>query len=416
MRPGHVVDEALQELGRRDAAGAAPADILHVRRVAGQHLVVGIAQRHAPGRFADGLAGRGDPAGQLVIVGEQAAIFAAERDDDRAGKRRQVDHEFRLEAVLGVPERVGEHEPALGVGVEHLDGLARHGGDDVAGPLGGAGGHVLDQPGDADRVAFRLAPGQRLHQADYDAGAAHVPLHVFHAGGRLDRDAAGIESDALADEGDRLVLFSAALPLHDQQLGFAHAALADAEQRAHAEFAHGVLAQYLDLDAEVVQGLALGRQGLRVHDVGRLRNQVAGQEHAVGQPVQRPERLARRRGGGPADGQSGERRLLVGLLLGAVAVEAVAAQPGAEAGPRRRFGAADLAAVDRVEQQDRGFCTGAVQGGDRAPAGILRRKAVEFRRLAQAEQDHPVPAAVAGARQNQRIAPAALEAAGRHGA
>ena len=36
-----------------------------------------------------------------------------------------------------------------------------------------------------------------------DAGAGHVPFHVAHAGGRLDRDAAGIEGDALADEGER---------------------------------------------------------------------------------------------------------------------------------------------------------------------------------------------------------------------
>ena len=79
-------------------------------------------------------------------------------------------------------------------------------GDDVAGPLRGAVGHVLDEADDADGVDLGLARGERVHQADDGGGAAHVALHVFHAGGRLDRDAAGVEDDALADEGDRLIL------------------------------------------------------------------------------------------------------------------------------------------------------------------------------------------------------------------
>src|SRR4029079_14931270 len=108
-------------------------------------------------------------------------------------------HELRLEAVLAVPERIAQDEPAFGIGVDNLDGLARHRFDDIARPLRVAVRHVLDAAGDADVVDARLAPGQRLHQPDDDAGAAHVPLHVFHAAGALDRDAARIESHALAE-------------------------------------------------------------------------------------------------------------------------------------------------------------------------------------------------------------------------
>ncbi len=133
-------------------------------------------------------------------------MVLAERHDDGAGQRRQVDHEFRLEALVAVPESIGEHETAFGVGVEHLDGLARHRGDDVARTLRVAVGHVLDQPDDADDVDLGLARGERVHQAGDGGGAAHVALHVLHAGGGLDGDAAGVEDDALADEGDRLVL------------------------------------------------------------------------------------------------------------------------------------------------------------------------------------------------------------------
>ena len=54
--------------------------------------------------------------------------------------------------------------------------------------------------------AFALRPASADHRAGDGAGAAHVPLHRFHAGGGLDRDAAGVEGDALADEHDRLRL------------------------------------------------------------------------------------------------------------------------------------------------------------------------------------------------------------------
>jgi hypothetical protein len=54
-------------------------------------------------------------------------------------------------------------------------------------------------------VDLGLAPGQGVKQADHHPGAAHVPFYVFHSSGRFDRYAAGVEGDALADEGDRPV-------------------------------------------------------------------------------------------------------------------------------------------------------------------------------------------------------------------
>ena len=71
-----------------------------------------------------------------------------------------------------VPERVGEHEPAFGVGVDDLDGLPGHGFHDVAGALGVAVGHVFDEADDADDVGLRLAGGERVHQAGDAGGAA----------------------------------------------------------------------------------------------------------------------------------------------------------------------------------------------------------------------------------------------------
>src|SRR3954452_5010021 len=58
MRPGHVVDKALDELRPDRAAGAAiAADILDVRRVAVDRAVVAVGERHPPQLFADRLAG-----------------------------------------------------------------------------------------------------------------------------------------------------------------------------------------------------------------------------------------------------------------------------------------------------------------------------------------------------------------------
>ena len=108
-------------------------------------------------------------------------MFVPERDDDRAGQRREIDHEFRLEALVDVVQHVGEHEPAFGVGVDDLDRLARHRGDDVARPLRLAVGHVLDDPDRADRIDLGLARGERMHQADHAGRARHVALHVLHA-------------------------------------------------------------------------------------------------------------------------------------------------------------------------------------------------------------------------------------------
>ena len=88
--------------------------------------------------------------------------------------------------------------------------------------------------------------------------------------------------------------------------------------------------EHLDLQAELAQRLAaIGHLG-GVQHVGRLADQIAGEEHAVGdRPQRRPGRLGRA-GVVGQQRQLGELRLVLGLLLGAVAVEAVAAQHRAQ--------------------------------------------------------------------------------------
>src|SRR5436190_16018397 len=97
MRPGHVVDEALEELRADDAAGATVAgDVLDVGRVAVDRAVVAVGERQPPQALADRSAGRREALGERVVVGEKPGMLAAQRDDDGAGQGREIHHQLRL--------------------------------------------------------------------------------------------------------------------------------------------------------------------------------------------------------------------------------------------------------------------------------------------------------------------------------
>src|SRR3546814_10243376 len=100
--------------------------VLHVGDVAVDLLVVLAAERQAPQRLANRLAGGSELRRQLVVVAEQAGVLVTERDDDGAGQRCQIDDQARLEVLLRVPQRIAQHEAAFRIGVQHFDGLARH--------------------------------------------------------------------------------------------------------------------------------------------------------------------------------------------------------------------------------------------------------------------------------------------------
>ena len=199
MGPGHVAGEVLQEQRGRDRAGAAGV-VLRVGDRRRQGVLVVALERHPPQRLARGLAGVVHPGGQGLVVGEERADPLAERDLDRTGERGDVDQDGRVELVDGVGHRVREHQPTLGVGVEHLGRPAAVLGEHVAGTQGVAADRVLgggDEPGDAEGAAH---PAQRRHHGHHDRATGHVALHRGHALAGLDREAAGVEGDALADQ------------------------------------------------------------------------------------------------------------------------------------------------------------------------------------------------------------------------
>ena len=183
----------------------------------------------------------------------------------------------------------------FGVGVEHLDGLPRHRSDDVARTLRAPARHVLDETDDADRVDLGLALGERLHQPDHAGRARHVALHVLHAGGGLQRDAAGVEGDALADQRDRVAALRAgAAPLHDHDVARLLAALPDREQRVHAEPLQRLGSEHFDLHADLCELLRARRELGRAEHVRRLVDEIARERDAVENCARRDEGLVRR--------------------------------------------------------------------------------------------------------------------------
>ena len=98
-------------------------------------------------------------------------------------------------------EGVGEHQPSLGVGVEHLDGLAAVHREHVGRALGGPARHVLGERQVADHAHRQAERRRSPHRGQHRGGAAHVGLHRRPSPWRrLERQAAGVEGDALADQ------------------------------------------------------------------------------------------------------------------------------------------------------------------------------------------------------------------------
>ena len=302
----------------------------------------------------------------------------AQRNDDGAGQRRQLYHCLRLEFLLGVPHGIAQDQAAFGVGIDDLDGLARHRRDHVARARRIAVGHVLDQGADAHNIGLGLAPGQKAHRAGDGAGAAHVPFHVFHAACGLQRDAAGVEGHAFADQRDRLLVLGSVHPAHHEELRLAFTALADRHQHVHAELLELSLAQDLDLDAELREFFGAAGELARKKHVGRLAHQIAGHEDRVDRGLELGIDLPRLGRPGQHDGELGQRKLLLGLVLRLVLVEAIVAQTSPERDVRRDLARRQPAALDRVDDHRDGRVARRVGLGRHQATQAFRAASVEF--------------------------------------
>src|SRR6516225_6249727 len=86
MRPCRsLLDEALEELRRRDRASPFAAGVLYVGDLGIDHLVVLRSERQTPQLLACDLAGIEQTAGKLLVVGEQPSMLLAKRDHHGTG-------------------------------------------------------------------------------------------------------------------------------------------------------------------------------------------------------------------------------------------------------------------------------------------------------------------------------------------
>jgi hypothetical protein len=140
-----------------------------------------------------------DERAPVAVVGEDACVEVAQRAFHRPRQGGEVEQVGRAEAAR-VGQGVGEHEASFGVRVDHLDRLAVHRCEDVAGAEGAAADGILGGADDADHAERDLELGERAEGRDHRAASGHVGLHVLHVVRVLDRHAARVERDRLPDE------------------------------------------------------------------------------------------------------------------------------------------------------------------------------------------------------------------------
>src|SRR4051812_22067599 len=257
-----VRDEVLEEQPRRQHPAVALADVGDVGDLGVERLAQLLGQRHRPGLLAGSCRGRDDLRPQVVVVAHDGVDVSAEGDELCTGERRDVDD------VVGVllaraDHRVGQDQPAFGVGVEHLDRLAAAHGENVRRADGLPARHVLRHRRPPDDVDRRLEPGHGAQRGDDRSRSAHVGLHPLHAGRRFEGQPAGVEGDALADQvdGRRALAGGVADPHQPRRV---RGAGADAEDSAVAALLQCLVVEHLDVEAE----RATGVDG-RLREVGR---------------------------------------------------------------------------------------------------------------------------------------------------
>ncbi len=130
-------------------------------------------------------------------------------------------------------------------------------------------------------LTFALRAASACINPTTQAAPPMSPFMSSMLAARLDRNAAGIETNALADEGDRLLAALAAVPAHDHGAAGLRRALGDAEQRAHAKFRHRLDVENLDVDAELAQLAGAAGEFLGKQHVRRLVDEFARDDDAV---------------------------------------------------------------------------------------------------------------------------------------
>src|SRR5207253_6118927 len=133
-------------------------------------------------------------------------------------------------------------------------------------------------------VQLGLELGDRSKYAEYRRSAAHVVLHLVHVGRRLDRDAAAVECNALADEHERPLLPHRVVVLHDDEARRLFTTIRDRQERSHAQVLDLLALEdpYFDIGefASELEG-PIGQVARRADVAGQIA-EIASEIHTVG--------------------------------------------------------------------------------------------------------------------------------------
>jgi hypothetical protein len=315
-------------------------------------------------------------------------------DELRPGQGRGVDDEVGAQLAGGPAHAVAEEQPALGVGVVDLDGLARVHAQDVVGLVAAGRDRVLGDRQDQRQPVARPLGGQHPERAQDRGRAAHVRLHALHEAALLQVQPAGVEGDALADQGDVARSVGRA-DLRDQEPRRLDRGLADAEDAAQAARRQLVADVLGHRDAVAERRPGRRRQRRRV----QLRRRRVDQDRGL---AGAPHRQL-----GP---RVGHHRLAVGaegrdrdLDLGRVGLGGVGRDR-----PRHRVGRGQQMRGIVEEEHHQGLALGAPrQPGQGEPHAVgPRRRVVARHRVGQDRQVEPGRSAGQG--RAQRAAPPGL--------
>ena len=383
MDPRGVFGEFLEENRGGDGAAPARTDVGKVGEGALQAFLVLVIQRHGPHALAFGTGGAQDAVAHGVVVRKDARVDVAERYHNRAGERGRI-HQVGATQTARVRQGIGQNETSLGIGIQNLDGFAGHGGDDIAGALGAAAGHVFDAGNEGRHGERRFQLGDGAHGADHGCAAAHIVLHLLHALGGFDGDAAGVEGDALADQAEVRRRSGRGRPVaEDDERGRFGAALRHAEQCAHAEALEVAAFEHLALQALFLSHLARGSGHFqRGEEIGGLVRQRAREVLGFGEHLAAQYRGVEIGGAVRAHhGKRGQRRLVV---AGLVAIGFEVTEDGSLDGGRGEFGAG----ADSLEQHRRRQHLFLFQEADRGGHQLAHFGRVETVGLSGAGQQH----------------------------
>jgi hypothetical protein len=284
MDPRDVLaGEATDEPGSRGGARRA-ARVLQVGHVGVVGSVVVLPHRHIEHALGLAVTGLDDELGKVIVVAEGTAGDVANHHAHGTGQGGQVDDAGGA-LQLGVLDGVSQRQATFSVGVVHFHGETVDGVKHVTGLEGRAAGHVLGGSHDSTHLDVETERCDGPDGSHGDSAAAHVTLHVTHAVGRLDIEAAGVERHRLADDGQLAVRLAALGRVeHVDQVGRLVGAKGDGQEGTGAELLELLLVEHLGDDgATAFAGdlLAEVSQAPRGAGASRLVGEVAGEVDAL---------------------------------------------------------------------------------------------------------------------------------------